>query len=140
MLSSPEFYTRAQGLNQGGVSTTTSDQRYVAALYEFLLGRPASQSDLTFFTNLMNSFSNTTMGRAEAAGGIIYSAEFRQRFVTEFYGSTTFSNLAQLGFPDLLHRTTAPSSAEISFWLNNNWDIRRVEAFFMSTAEFAANG
>jgi hypothetical protein len=140
MLSSAEFYNRSQTLNIGDAPATNRDQRYVAALYQFLLGRDATPSDLTFWTNLLNSNSNPNLGRALVAGGFLYSAEFRQRIVTNFYGATTVSSLIQLGFPNLMHRTTAPSTSEVSFWANGTMDIRSIEAIFMSTPEFATNG
>jgi len=43
-------------------------------------------------------------------------------------------------FPPLLHRTAAPTAAELNGWVNSNSDILMIEVSITGSAEFFVNG
>src|SRR4029078_2915519 len=68
ILASPEYYSRAQTVATG----PTPDAKCVRSLFQDLLGRPGSASEVAFWSNLV-----PTSGPAAAIQGILGSLEAR---------------------------------------------------------------
>jgi hypothetical protein len=124
-----EFVTSTEFLNR---SAGPGSPAYIAALYSKLLGRAASTAEIDFWNGVIGS-----LGNAGVANLFVHSGEFRGLQVGALYGNPP--NRAVI-VPNLLHRTTAPSSAELSFWVNSGLDLLTIQADFGASAEFAANG
>ncbi len=118
VLASQEYFIRAGTLQAATASSTT----YLKTLYSQLLGRAASASDINYWLGAL-----PVLGRAGVASLFLSSSEFRARLVRSYY-------------TNLLHRPTAPSAAEVSFWVNSGYDLTTMRALFESSAEFAVNG
>jgi hypothetical protein len=112
ILSSPEFYSRAQML----VAAGSPAERYVLALYQLLLHRTASPAEVASWVNL---------GRQQVAAGFLRSQEFRTALIQGYYDG-------------LLHRSGAPY--EVNGWVLSVQDASRVRATFETSAEFFNNG
>ncbi len=80
-------------------------------------------------------------GRAAVTAGIVGSAEYRGLVVRTLYGfaAAPLSTVASI-FPNLLHRTTAPTAGEINPWVSSGFDTLSICLAFASTAEFVING
>src|SRR5262249_46756203 len=59
IASSPEFFSRANALFNGG----TSDQNFITALYNLLLNRSPSAGELSFWTSTLPSVGRTNAVR-----------------------------------------------------------------------------
>jgi hypothetical protein len=116
ILGSPEFYQRAQTL----VSSGTPDQRYLQALYQVLLGRPAFGTEVAAWEALLPS-----LGRQGVALGFLVSQEFRTYQIEGYYNA-------------LLHRPDV--TVAVNGWVNSGLDIRSARIGFESSPEFYANG
>jgi hypothetical protein len=117
ILSTAEFYYRAQTL----VSSGTSDERFVGALYRLLLNRTPGQSEVTSWVRLLPS-----VGRQGAALGFLKSTEYRGIMVRAYYSG-------------LLHRSQPPSQSEVNFWVLSSLDLGSIRVLFESTQEYYFN-
>jgi hypothetical protein len=116
ILASAEFNTRAQSL----IGSGTADERFVQALYQLVLNRPASSSEVAGWVNALNS-----LGRSGVALAFVESREFRIEMVTAF-------------FTTLLHRQ--PDQGGLDFWISVNAGLEQIREGFMSSPEFHGNG
>ncbi|HLN29644.1 MAG TPA: DUF4214 domain-containing protein [Gemmataceae bacterium] len=117
-LSSPEYYNRATALS----SSPDPDANFVQSLYEQLLGRPGSATEIDGWLTQL-----PTLGRNGVVAGIVGSAEYRTDEVLGLYVT-------------LLHRQGRPSAAELAFWANSNLDLLSIEVQFTGSQEFYTNG
>lgn len=115
-LAAGEFFARAQTLIPSG----TPQQRYVQALYNLMLFRNASPTELQ---NWINRFA--TLGQAGVAMGILTSVEFR---TNQFEGY----------FNALLHQPSDPVA--LHNWVAMPKNMRQIRIAFYSTALFFTNG
>jgi hypothetical protein len=82
-----------------------------------------------------------TLGRARVVQDFLKASEFRTDAVQQVYGftkappSTVSSTLAIL-----LHRTSAPTTAEINAWVNSGLDLLSIEAGIAGSPEFFTTG
>ncbi len=115
---------------------TGSNTVFVESLYQKLLGRSASSAELLNWLNAIG-----TIGHAGVANDIVSSAEFRTAAIDQFYGFTLAppTTVASDLYP-LLLRPTAPSSTEVTGWVNSGLNVLAIEQVFLGTAEFFANG
>jgi hypothetical protein len=116
ILSSPEFYNRAQTL----VSAPTADQSYVQALYLVLLHRTASAAEVAGWTTVM-----WQGGRQAVAMGFLQSPEFRTYQLEGYY--------------DALLRRPGDSGG-LHNWVMSSLDLSTVCIDFESSSEFFNNG
>jgi hypothetical protein len=116
ILASPEFYTRAQTLSSSG----SADQRYIQALYQVLLSRTATSTEVSGWVNQLPA-----IGRFGVALGFLESNELRTGAVTQFY--TTF-----------LQRS--PDAAGLAAWVGSRQDLEHIREGFEMSAEFFSNG
>jgi hypothetical protein len=118
ILGSGEFYRRT-----GTLSTTgTADERYVRALYLFLLKRTPSAGEVAEWTGPL-----ATDGRLAVAAGFLHSGEYRADVVGLYYSV-------------LLHRQSAPSAAEVAYWASSGLDLTDIRVGFEASNEFLVNG
>jgi hypothetical protein len=101
-LGSIEFYAYAQSVVPSGVA----DQRYVRALYQLVLGRPATDSETQAWVDSLSAIDRNTI-----AAEFIASPEFRGNFVTSLYS-------------DVLHRL--PASQERTLWVISNVSLQEM--------------
>jgi hypothetical protein len=124
MATSPEFNTL----------TGSNDTTFVQSLYARLLGRTATSLEVAGWLSALAS-----MGRAGVANAFLHSSEFRSDGIEDLYGFPPASSTSVGGiFPDLLHRTAAPSSADINGFVMSGLDILNLEIAVSSSAEFNA--
>jgi hypothetical protein len=116
LLGSPEFYQHAQTL----VSSGTTDQRFVEALYLLLLNRTASGAEVGAWTSALPG-----LGRNGAAVAFESSPEFR-------------TDLVEADYNVFLHRPADPAS--LSGWVNSSLDDFHLRLAFESSPEFFING
>jgi hypothetical protein len=116
ILGSTEFYSRAQRISKIG----TADQNYVAALYQALLGRAPSSTELASQVAALQQ-----VGRPALALSILQSTEYRANVVRGYY-------------TNLLHRTAG--QAELASWVNSTLDLRAIRMGIESSIEFFFNG
>jgi len=132
ILASPEFANHADTLFPSAPPNTA----FVEALYTLLLNRSADAAGLADWLNALPS-----LGRAGVANGFEGSAEFRGGAVRTFYGDPTLTPFPyQPFFVNLLHRTTPPRAAEVSYWVNSALDLLSIQGGFASSGEFFQNG
>jgi hypothetical protein len=117
ILSSSEFAARANAL-VGGAS---ADANYVQAIYQLLLSRTGSPTEINAWLGALPS------GRASVALDLLGSAEYRTDMVDQFYAT-------------LLDRSTAPAGSEAAGWVNSSLDMLAMEAGFASSMEYFQNG
>jgi hypothetical protein len=128
ICSSAEYYNRAAQTLPGG----SPDVAFVRQLYHDLLGRPASASEVSSWVNNIRQF-----GLIGVALGFTNSAEYRTNQVRAFYGQPAVGLVLQT---DLLHRRTAPTSAEVASWVNSALSLLSIEAGFLASPELAMDG
>jgi CSLREA domain-containing protein len=116
ILGSPEFFSHAQALIVSG----TPQERFVGALYQLLLHRTASTSEVAAWVNLFPQ-----LGQQGVALGFLTSTEFRIALITSYYST-------------LLHR--GPDVDGLVFWAVSGLDVDTVRLGIESSAEFFANG
>jgi hypothetical protein len=114
ILSSAEFYARAQGL----VATGTADQRYLQALYQVMLNRSAAPAEVNVWLGILAAH-----GRTAVALAIASSVEFR-------------GNAIRTDYTTLLGRT--PSSAEVMSWATLPLPLLNVREGLLLGQEFIA--
>ena len=115
-LATPEFYNHAQTL----FATGTADQRYVEALYQVLLNRPAGANEVAPYVNALPQ-----LGRQGVAFDFLTSLEFRTDQFEGYYDA-------------LLHRPS--DSTGLSGWASSGLDLAAVRVDFESSVEFFING
>jgi hypothetical protein len=115
-LASAEFYSLAQKL----VSPGTPDERFIQAMYQLVLNRLASSSEVSQWVNAL-----PTLGRGGVAAAFVESAEFRTEMVSAFYST-------------VLQRD--PDPAGLSAWVSSGLDLRHVREAFESSPEAYTNG
>jgi hypothetical protein len=118
ILSSSEFATHANTLIGG----TNHDANLVQALYQLLLNRTGSASEVNGWVNALPA-----AGPGGVATAFLTSMEYRTDVVTGFYSS-------------LLDRTTTPSAAEVAAWVNSGMDVLGIDVAFASSSEFVQHG
>jgi hypothetical protein len=116
ILASPEFYAHAQTLS----STGSADQRYVQALYQVLLSRSATSTEVSGWVSQLPA-----IGRFGVALGFLESNELRTGAVTLFY--TTF-----------LQRS--PDAAGLAAWVGSGQSLEHIREGFETSSEFFSNG
>jgi streptogramin lyase len=99
LLASPEYYNHAPSVPGVGGGAPT-DQTYVRALFQQLLGHPAGPDALTYWQAQV-----AAGGRAAAALRLMGSDEYHTAVILDAYRS-------------LLHRPLPPSQAEVNYWLS----------------------
>ncbi|HEV3260338.1 MAG TPA: DUF4214 domain-containing protein, partial [Gemmataceae bacterium] len=122
MVTSPEYVA----------TNGATDTMFVQSLYNHLLGRTGSSGEVAGWVALV-----PFIGRAGVANGFLASMEYRTIEIRELYGAplAPVTSVASI-FPNLLHRSTPPSAAEVSFWLNSGQDILTIEAAFAGSPEY----
>jgi hypothetical protein len=116
ILASPEFFQHAQTLGFTG----SADSQYVQALYEFLVHRPGSSSEVAAWVG-----SEPALGRTGVARGFLSAMEFRASQYEGYYNA-------------LLHRLDdAPG---FNNWLSGGGDTFSSRVGFETSTEFFANG
>jgi hypothetical protein len=122
MVTSPE-YNAANG---------ATDTMYVQSLYNHLLGRTGSSAEVASWVAAV-----PTIGRAGVANGILSSREFRTDEIQQLYGSplAPVASVAS-ALPNLLHRPSPPTAAEVNSWLSSGLDILTIEVLFAGTPEY----
>jgi hypothetical protein len=116
ILGSAEFFNRAQTL----ISSGTPQQRYVQALYQVLLYRTGSDSDVQGWVNVLPA-----IGPQGVAAGFLGSSEFRMNQFQGYYNA-------------LMHRSVDPDG--LQYWTNSGLNFDAVCIAFESTNEFYTNG
>jgi hypothetical protein len=125
MVGSPEFAT-----------LTGSGAAFVQSLYSKLLGRTAGSSEIAFWMSALPS-----MGRTGVASGFTTSPEFRSDIVQQLYAFTSAPAASVVSLsPGLLHRTSAPTAAEVSFWVSSGGDALTTAVGVAASAEFLGGG
>ena len=79
-----------------------------------------------------------TVGKAGVDMAFLQSPEFRGNVIRTLYsGNTTLPATSFIGIvPNLLPRTSPPSAAEVTSWLNTNLDLLSLEVEFAASTEF----
>ncbi len=132
ILASTEFSNRANVLI-GGKNT---EANYVKALYQFLLGRDGSPSEVSYWLSVLPS-----LGATGVANRFLSSSEFRGDLVRQLYGpSEAPSGSIVALFSDLMNRNAEPTPAEVDHWINSGLNIFQIERDFAASPEFFANG
>jgi hypothetical protein len=132
ILGGQEFAKHAKAL----VGGSNANANYVQALYEVLLGRHGSSSEVAAGVQALPS-----LGRQGVAGLFVYSREFRADLVRQFYGPPTAPAGSVVSeFPDLLDRTTGPTVAEVNGWVRSGLGILAIEGSLASGKEYYQNG
>jgi hypothetical protein len=129
LVSSPEY-----------AGLVGNDIAFVESLFIEILGRVGSQAEVAAWVGRIG-----TIGRAGVAQGFVNSVEFRTEAVRGLYINTPPTTagptpLVLTGFTDLLRRTVAPSTAEVSDWVNSGLDLLSIETGFLSSNEFFVDG
>jgi streptogramin lyase len=117
-LGSPEYYDHATAL----ASALSPDANFVQSLYEQLLGRVGSASEIQGWVNQL-----PTLGRSGVALNILNSSEALTDRVLQFY-------------VHLLHRPGRPSAAELNSWVASKLDTLSIEVLISGSQEFFGNG
>jgi CSLREA domain-containing protein len=116
ILGSTEFFNHAQTL----VGSGTAQERFVQALYQLLLNRTGSASELAGWVNQLPQ-----LGQKGVALGFLDSTEFRVDLITSYYSN-------------LLHRT--PDLGGQAHWVLSGQDVDTVRLNIESSIEFFSNG
>jgi hypothetical protein len=126
MLSSPEY-----------AALTGSDGAFVQSVYNRLLGRVASNSEVSLWLGLLPS-----LGRTGMATTILSSGEFRVGAIGMLYGapaSLAPSASVASALANLLDRSVV-AALELNNWASSGLDLLTLEATFASTPEYFSNG
>jgi virginiamycin B lyase len=120
LLGSAEYINRAPIiLGQGGAS---SPPAYVTALFQQLLGRAPSAPELQARLTQLE-----TQSPVAVAQDLLFSAEYRRRVTTGYYGS-------------ILLRMLPPTAPEVENWVKGPPDLLLVRIGLESSNEFFARG
>jgi hypothetical protein len=126
MVSSPEY-----------AALTGSDGAFVQSVYNRLLGRVASNSEVSLWLGLLPS-----LGRTGMATTILSSGEFRVGAIAMLYGApASLAPLASVAsaLPNLLDRSVV-AALELNNWASSGLDLLTLEETFASTPEYFSNG
>ncbi len=123
LATSPEYASQAG-----------SDGAFVQSLYNKLLGRLGSNTDVANWVSILPQ-----VGRAGVVNFIVHSAEFRGDVVRQLYAGGATAPVATL-FPNLLHRATQPSPSEVNAWVNSPFDVYSITLALAGSGEFFTNG
>jgi hypothetical protein len=107
-LSTPEFASRANTL----ISTGTPDERYLQALYQVLLQRPATDTELSSWLSALPSLE-----RRGVALVLLGSTEYRSLQVATLYST-------------LLGRAASPE--EVAAWASSPFDLLTIQGYLQS--------
>jgi hypothetical protein len=122
ITASSEFFA-----DQGGTNA-----KYVQGLYQLLLNRSASTGEVNTMVSQL-----PIIGRSGVVGSFLSSTEFRSGAVRTLYGDPSLVPMPfEPFFPNLLHRTTAPSAPEFLSWANSSLDVLTIESTFAGTLEY----
>jgi hypothetical protein len=116
------FTTSAEYIDHVKDTFGRVDSSYVQSLFNNFLGRSGSSDEINAFVGVLPS-----MGRAAVVNDFLSSTEYRANAVLQLYFT-------------VLHRTMAPSTAELLGWANSSLDLLTIEINFASTDEFYGNG
>jgi hypothetical protein len=119
ILSSPEFFARAQTL----IATGTPDERYAQALYQVLMGRTASATEVTQWVTFIAA--RPDVGLFATALDFVNSSEFRANSIEGYYVA-------------LLHRPSDPVG--FSGWFNSPLRLPDIVIIFQESDEFFTMG
>lgn len=114
ILGSSEFRARA-----GLLASGTGDEAFVRSLYRVLLGRTATEAEVTGWLNLLPA-----LGHDGVAQSFLRSREFRANAVFAYYNR-------------FLHR--GATEEELGFWVHSDRDLSRIRAGFEASDEFFRN-
>jgi hypothetical protein len=117
-VASGEYYDRLKATSEA------PNTAYVISLYNVLLGRTGSNSEVNFWLGQLAAHNGD---RTFVALGFTQSAEYRGDIVTGYYYT-------------LLHRTTPPGSGEVASWVNSTMDLSGIAAGISGSGEFYVNG
>jgi uncharacterized protein YkwD len=118
ILSSQEFYVRAQTL----VSAGSSDESYIRALYSLLLNRAPSNGEVQGWLATLAGSS-----RAAVTEGFVHSGEYRALMVQSYYST-------------ILHRSSPASAAEVNYWVASGLDLTSIRVGFEESYEYYLDG
>jgi hypothetical protein len=109
---------------------------FVQSLFQVLLGRTGSGSEVAAWENNVSM-----LGRTAVINLFLQSSEFRTDVVRALFGFTPapFASVASL-FPNLLHRTSPPTAADVNAFVNSGLSIGGVVQAIASSNEFFQNG
>jgi hypothetical protein len=125
MVTSPEYST-----------LVGSDGNFVQSLYQKLLGRTGSSAEVSGLLAVL-----PTGGRSGVANDFVTSPEFRTNVVQQLYAFTSAPGLSvPTLFTPLLHRTTAPTTADVSFWTTSSMDVLSINTAFLGSPEYFNGG
>ena len=114
-LSTAEFYTRAGGLVPAG----TGDERFIRALYDLLLQRPAGDAEVGGWLGALPA-----LGRGGVASALLTSVEYRSRRIETYYR-------------ELLRRPAG--TAAVASWASSPFDLLTIRLFFESHPDLLRN-
>ncbi len=115
LLATPEFAARANGLTGG----SNADQNFILAVYQLVLYRTPSTTDLNaWLTDVQRQ------GRQTVALDFLVSAEYRTNVITSFY-------------QNFLHRD--PDDHGLQGWVQSGMDLDQIEIQFLNSQEFFDN-
>jgi len=121
---------------------TASNNSYVESLYNELLGRKDDTSGFNFWLSKLPS-----IGRAGVAAAFVDSTEFRTDAVQQLFTGSAVTGEQTSGLasaaallPNMLHRSSPPSKAEVNSWVNSGLDLLSIEVDFANSSEFFNNG
>jgi hypothetical protein len=113
LLGTAEFYDAASARYASG----TPDERYIRALYEVVLGRPASESEVSGWLG-----SLTTLGRTGVATFLLRSQEYRSQQIEQMFQS---------------YWGREGSPAEVAAWAASPLDLKTLRREFEALREAA---
>jgi hypothetical protein len=116
ILGSAEFFNDAQSQ----VSTGTTQQRFVQALYQKVLNRTPQATEVAYWVNLLPQ-----LGQSGVALAFMDSMEYRLDLFTSYYET-------------LLHRV--PNPTEPQYWNGTGLDVSSVRIGIESSPEYFTNG
>ncbi len=116
LLGTSEFFNHAAVLNGNG----SPQQSFVNALYQLLLNRSPSATDLNYWIGQVQA-----VGQQAVAFAFLIVPEYRTDTVTGYYNN-------------LLHRS--PDANGLAFWVNSGLDLATVRGDIEGTPEFFTNG
>jgi hypothetical protein len=102
------------------VSSGTPDERFIQAMYQLVLNRQASSTEVSQWEKAL-----PTVGRAGVAMAFVESAEFRTDMVTALYNT-------------VLQRD--PDAAGLSAWVSSGMDLRHLREGIEASPEALTSG
>jgi streptogramin lyase len=118
LLASQEFFNFANRL----ISAGTPNERFVSAVYVLLLNRTPTSGEVQGWVGQL-----PVLGQQGIANNFLNSAEYRGDIIQGYYST-------------LLHRSSAPSAAEVNGWVVSGMDLERIRIGFETSLEFYLKG